>query len=398
MVEDSLMKPDDSHRHVLDPIERIILRSMNEGVLTLECDGTIRTVNPSALRILGLEETQVAGRKFRDVFRDGRENDAFREIFAQVVHEGIHTRRAELQFKRPDGQMVDLTVASSFLDFDECTPGLESVVVVFRDITAFKSLERMKKRAVDHLSHELKTPLAIIQASVELLLDKGEVGNHSTRTLERIQRNLKRLVDIQSIVQEILEPAPFKPKAFPLVDTIEAVLDKLKSAFSHRSVALETQIEDVETDILDPYLLTLTLETLVKNAVENSPDGASVMISVRKVSEGILLEVEDRGIGIPVADQEFIFEGFHHTVETDDYASRKPFDFGAGGKGLELLRLRVLSESHPFRISFKSRRCRYIPTAADLCPGDISVCTHVTDTQGCIESGGALFSVLFTEK
>lgn len=397
MIDEFSLSNNIPPKHDLDPIERIILRSMNEGVLTLDCDGTIKTVNRSAKRILGLENSSVEGRKFRDVFGADPENEAFRNVFAQVVHEGVHTLRSEIRFKRPDGQLVDLTVASSFLDFLECTPGLESVVVVFRDTTAFKSLERMKRRAVDHLSHELKTPLSIIGASFDILLERNGSENHSIRAVERIQRNLKRLIEIQSIVQEILEPAPFKPRAFPLVDTVEKTVDKMRQASSHRSVTLETHLEEIETDALDPYLVTVALQTLIKNAVESAPDGGTITISMRRVPDGILLEVEDRGIGISVADQEFIFEGFHHTVETDDYSSKRPFDFGAGGKGLELLRLKVLSESHPFRISFRSRRCRYLPTATDFCPGEISVCPHVTDAQGCVESGGTVFSVLFAE-
>jgi two-component system phosphate regulon sensor histidine kinase PhoR len=143
-------------------------------------------------------------------------------------------------------------------------------------------------------------------------------------------------------------------------------------------------------------VLSIVLRTLVKNSIESTPDEGEIVVSLDSAPEGVLLIVEDRGVGIRVADQEFVFDGFHHTQDTEEYSSRKPFDFNAGGKGLELLRLKMLSEAGYFGISFESHRCKYIPTARDHCPGRISECSHVQDVRGCRESGGTTFSVLFS--
>ena len=92
------------------------------------------------------------------------------------------------------------------------------------------------------------------------------------------------------------------------------------------------------------------------------------------------------------------FQGFHHTQATDDYSSKRPFAFNAGGKGLELLRLKVLSELHYFDISFESARCVYLPMHEDHCPGDVAACPHVRTPEECAGSGGTTFAVLFREK
>ena len=385
------MAPDDPTSELMsistadmDPIEKIILNSMNEGVMTIDCNGTIFTVNPSAFRMLGLTHDAIVGRPFTDVFSDSRENQALIELFSRVVHEGRHTLHEEIQYRRKDGQRMDLAVASS-----------QTVAMVFRDITAFKSIERARRKAVDHLSHELKTPLAIVKASVETLVQRGVSQENSVRILDRIDRNLNRLIDIQEIVGEILNPPPYTPEFFDVTDRVQKCIQRIERDSRHRAVSLVTRLDDVYTDVIDPNVFDNILQTLTKNAIEATPDHGEVLISLRRVQDGILLEVEDHGIGMPVGEEEFIFDGFHHVQNTEDYSSKKPYDFNAGGKGLELLRLKVLSEISPFDISFESTRCEHIPTRADHCPGDATSCTYVRDWSGCKQSSATIFSVLF---
>jgi PAS domain S-box-containing protein len=378
-----------------DFIEKIILQSMNEGVITLECDGKIFMSNPSALRILGLQEQDLHGKPFDSIFPDIPENREFRDIFGQVVHEGLPTLHKDVRFMRRDGQTVDLSISATFIETDVCLPELQNVVVVFRDVTAFKSLERMKRRAVDHLSHELRTPLSVIRATVDRLADNELADESYVKRLARIDRNLERLQNVGEIVQEILNPRPAQPRRVDVEAVITETLEEIRNAATHRSVEIRAGLETVGTADVDPDVLSLVLRTLVKNAVESTPDHSEVIVSVKKTEDGILLTVKDHGVGIPVADREFIFEGFHHTQNTEDYSSKKPFEFNAGGKGLELLHLQVLAENGLFDIRFESDRCRFIPTAGDHCPGDASKCAHIEDVQGCHESGGTTFFVLF---
>ncbi len=382
----------------IDPIEKVILRSMREGVITLECNGNLFTVNPSALRILGFKEEELVGKSFEEVFSHDPGNARFKEIFATLVHDGVPTHREEARFTRPDGQTVDLSITTTFLEIDECRPFMENVVTVFRDITALKALERMRKRAVDHLSHELKTPLAIIEASLNGLIRKTGQDSDVVKNIDRIARNLDRLKGIQQVVEEVLNPRPNMPKAFDAASQVQRTVREIVDECAFRQVRISTRLAAVHTDSIDPEILGLVLRTLVKNAVENSPDESEVTVILEPDPQGVILKVEDRGIGIPIADQEFIFEGFHHTQPTDEYSSKHPYEFNAGGKGLELLRLKVYAEKGFFRISFRSDGCRYILSGKDHCPGRISECPHVESIEGCRDSGGTTFSVLFPER
>jgi PAS domain S-box-containing protein len=271
-------------------------------------------------------------------------------------------------------------------------------VNVARDITAFKAIERARRLAVHHLSHELKTPLAIIKGSVKDLADEQTSVKLKERKIERIKRSLGRLTDIQLIVQEIVAPSQYQPTNFSVVSTLEEIVDDIRKKAAHRLVALTTQLEPLETNIIDPKVFSQALRTLVKNAIENTPDEGEVVISLKSTPTGVLLQVADNGVGISPSDREFVFEAFHHTQDTEHYATKNPFDFNAGGKGLELMRLKILSENGSFDISFESDRCRYLRKDLPNCPGVISECGPAGDATGCKESGGTTFSVLFKGK
>ena len=116
---------------------------------------------------------------------------------------------------------------------------------------------------------------------------------------------------------------------------------------------------------------------------------------MKRKGEGTLLEVRDFGVGITQENQTRIFEGFFATQETLDYSSKRPFDFNAGGKGADLLRMRIFSERYGFRIGLESTRCPFIPKDSDTCPGIISKCPHCKDGTGCHQSVATIFSVYF---
>jgi signal transduction histidine kinase len=144
-------------------------------------------------------------------------------------------------------------------------------------------------------------------------------------------------------------------------------------------------------------ILEEILEGLLKNAIENTPDEGMIAVSYEKTDHEVLLKVEDFGVGITEENQKLIFGGLFHTQETDLYSSGRPYDFNAGGKGLDLLRIKVYGEHYGFDLSVKSRRCIFIPTNWDLCPGRISECPHCKSPEDCQSSGGSTFSISFPQ-
>jgi len=120
-----------------------------------------------------------------------------------------------------------------------------------------------------------------------------------------------------------------------------------------------------------------------------------IEISIKNSQEGPELEVTDFGVGITPENQSMIFENYFVATDTMAYASRNQFDFNAGGKGFDLLRMRIFSERFNFEINMHTKRCDYIVSGSYNCPGSIDDCKYCKTVQDCLNSGGTTMIVRF---
>jgi PAS domain S-box-containing protein len=415
----------------------VIIESMSDGVLVLDFQGRITHINPAGLDLLGLGAENVRERTYVQLFMDEAENDAFNDILIRGIQERESRLYREVPFRRRDGRSLDLAVTTSFLRLEAGKWDIPGIVVVFKDITESKALDRARRRVLDHLSHELRTPLSIVASSLRSLENPD-----SQKTLDRIRRNLKRLQAIQMDVEDIVRtkapdrndgPRPCVEQTLDLLHvlgeenpehvhalktveeivaahlphreinlrplrlkpTIERVAAMIPGFSSHRHVRMNTEIREAPCALIDETIVEKSLMSLVKNAIENTPDGGTVTISLGASSDGVELVVRDTGVGITEESQKQIFGGFYHARETDFYSTRRPFDFDAGGKGLELLKLRMFADAYQFRVACESTRCVHLSGEDATCPGAISNCPHVHDEAGCARAGGTAFTLVF---
>jgi len=306
------------------------------------------------------------------------------------------------------------------------------------------SLNRAKDRVINRLSHELKTPVSVLLASHKILEKRLSDQPEETwrPTFDRIKRNLDRILEIQYQVEDIMEAKHYKTHELlnilldqcadelesmvaqevgegPLVRKIRKKIDdlygpreprisefsldrfvewrlgELKSGFAHREVEIITRLEPVPHICVPDDVLAKVVDGLVKNAIEATPDEGRIQVTVQKKGEGGELIVHDCGVGITDENQRRIFEGFFMTQDTMAYSSKRPFDFNAGGKGADLLRMKIFAERFNFKIEVNSSRCRHIPLDTDQCPGRISKCIFCTEREDCFDSGGTVFNVYF---
>ena len=306
------------------------------------------------------------------------------------------------------------------------------------------SLNRAKDKIIDHLSHELKTPVSILLASLKFLSRRLEhlPEKDWKSTYDRAFRNLERILDIQYQVGDIMRDPEYKtytmlsflldqcadeleillaektgegeivqwmrrrideefgPRTSRLEEiSLEAFLeeriDTLKPLFSSRRVDILTRLEKSPSICLPSHVVQKIVDGLIRNAVENTPDGGKIELFVNQKGKGTELAVKDSGVGITPDDGKRIFEGFFPTQETMDYSSKSPFEFNAGGKGADLLRIKVFAERYGFQVDLKSDRCRFLPQKNQMCPGSIELCQHCGDKADCYHSGGSTFRLFF---
>jgi signal transduction histidine kinase len=276
-------------------------------------------------------------------------------------------------------------------------------------------LNRAKSKALDHLSHELRTPLSVIQGNIRLLQNKLRSQISFTaeeeRTFEALKRHLTRLQEIQRETDRIirshneveaasqmerLDPEPSGDfEIISLYPFTERVLEKVKRNAAHRDIQIHLEGTKDLTLSMDPAVLEDVLEGLMRNAIENTPDEGIIKVVLEQKGQWLLLRVQDFGIGITKENQRHLFDGLFHTQETELYSSGTPYHFGAGGKGLSLLRIKTYGQRFGFEILVGSQRCIHLPTDRDICPGRISACPHCASPQDCLSSGGSTFCFSF---
>jgi signal transduction histidine kinase len=307
-------------------------------------------------------------------------------------------------------------------------------------------LNRVKTKALDHLSHELRTPLSVIKGNLLILKRKlrSQIAPaEGEKFFEALEKHLDRVLEIQQETDKIIRsykeiegsflpdeverlwrrveetseiPSDIKAhwialkgwmmkgllrsstaiEFVPLFPFAEQVLEKVRQRTRHRDIHFYLDGQKGHSVSIDPRILEDVLEGLLKNAVENTPDEGMIKILLEQKDQRLLLKVQDFGIGITEESQRSIFDGLFHTQETDLYTSKKPYDFNAGGKGLDLLLMKVYAQRFGFDLSLESRRCTHLPTDRDVCPGRISACHHCAGSEDCFASGGSTFSMSFS--
>ncbi len=290
-----------------------------------------------------------------------------------------------------------------------------------------KGLNAAKDKMIHHLSHELKTPVAVLLSSVTVLSRRlSDLPEDTWKpTIERIKRNLNRILEIQYEVDDIIKQKDTLPGRiltmildqckdelesliaehtgekdvikkvrekvntlfWPRDPAIEDIaldqfvrdrLEKKKPLFSHRRIKIVLNLSPSPLIRMPADPLKKIIDGLVKNAVENTPDQGKITITVGPGEKGTFLDITDEGTGIVPEAQKHIFEGFFATQDTLKYSSKNPYDFNAGGKGADLLRMKIFSERFNFTINLSSRRCSNLLEAEDVCPGSVEKCSRVS--------------------
>ena len=375
---------------------RMILQSIEDGYYEMDIAGNFTSFNDSLCRMLGYSRDEMIGMNNKQFMTQETANKVY-ETFNNVYCTGKASRAIGWDLVMKDGQIRSVEASvSPVSDVSGKTIGFRGIA---RDITERRSLEKARERIINHLSHELRTPLSVIQGNLRLLkrkFQKQTIPLEWETFYETMEKQLNRLTDIQQEADKIIRPYPgLEGERILLFSFVERILEKAKQSAAHRELHIQLQGERDLLLFMAPEVLEDILSGLLKNAIGNTPDEGSIRIILERKDERLHLKVQDFGIGITEENQKQVFDGLFHTMDTEQYTSKKPYDFGAGGKGLGLVRLKIYGQRFGFVFSLESKRCVFIPTDRDLCSGRISACPHCKRPEDCLSSGGSTFGVSF---
>ena len=173
----------------------------------------------------------------------------------------------------------------------------------------------VKNEFLATMSHELRTPLNSILGFSEVLVEADNLDDRQKRYASNIQRSGKSLM---ALINDVLDLAKIEsgrmdthPVEFDIGDLVKQQVGTLMPLAERRNIALTTEIEpDIATVFQDPGKMQQILNNLLSNAIKFTPEGGRVRATARPEGNSLILTVEDNGIGIPLDEQERIFEKF----------------------------------------------------------------------------------------
>ena len=321
-----------------------VLNSAGEGIYGLDSAGTITFANETAARLVGLPREDMLGRHVDEVIQMEAPAPGAPGPAPAAPRQDEPARLLTGRHRRADGSFFDSECISAPIIEQGTTIGS---VVVFRDITERRAVERMKDEFVSTVSHELRTPLTSIRGALGLLHAgaAGELPPRAVRMVEVATTSTDRLVRLINDILEVERMAAGKLVINPRGTSARGLLRTAAAEMAGlaESSGVSLHIDRAEGVVwADPDRVVQTLTNLVGNAIKFSPTGAAVRLEATANDHHVRFDVHDNGCGVPEEELESIFEHFRQVDSSDTRL--------AGGTGLGLAICRGLVERHGGRI------------------------------------------------
>ncbi|HEY5707555.1 MAG TPA: ATP-binding protein [Terrimicrobiaceae bacterium] len=320
---------------------KAILSSMVEGVVITDRAQRIRLANDSLQRMFELAQSPV-NRTVMEAFF----NHELQQAVERTLFDGV-PRKLEISLQTParEGYTIKyLQVCACGLNPRPKTRPL-GTVIVFDDITDVKSLEAVRREFVANVSHEFRTPLAIINGYIEALLDGALEDRGTTQAwLKVMAKNGRRLT---LLIEDLLTLSHLEHRSpqldfqkINLREILDRVIERITPAISERRarVAVEWSPAAIWVEA-DSHRMEQVFENLLENAIRHAvAEEGVVTINAHSLGDEIEIVFSDNGPGIPYGDQPHIFERFYR-VQKD----RSRIAGGGTGLGLSIVKHIVIA-------------------------------------------------------
>ena len=319
-----------------------VLAHVGDGIILVDEEGIVRLWNPAVADITGLDAREVLGRRPEDVLPGWAAIAPLVPVTSAPASAAKHAETLPL-----DVSGRELWISISAVEFPNGT------VYALRDLTEERGIEKLKSEFVATVSHELRTPLAAVYGAA-MTLRRRDVeldDERRARLLAVIASESDRLA---RIIEQVLAASRLESGTFALTvercDAGSLALEVVEAARISLPDGIAIGIaagDGLPPVAADPDMLRQVLANLVENAVKYSPRGGGVHVSLEPQEGRVLFAVRDEGLGIPLREQERIFEKF---FRLDPNLAR-----GVGGTGLGLYISRELVGRMGGRIWVASR-------------------------------------------
>ncbi|MFA6177364.1 MAG: PAS domain S-box protein [Candidatus Paceibacterota bacterium] len=252
---------------------------------------------------------------------------------------------------KKDKRMVPLSISSAPLVING---EIKGAVVVWRDITHEKEVDKAKSEFISFASHQLRTPLTTISLTTEMLM-RSMVGNMSKENKKYLKNILKEVKGMTETIQTFLNISRIELDKFEielepvkLFGIIDEIAEEILPQIDKKKIRFKKQYnKNLPTMNLDRRIIRIILENFLSNAIKYSKIGGQIMLLAKETTNNIIIEVTDNGIGIPKKDQDKIF--------TKMFRARNVSEHANVSSGLGLYLVKNLAEQSGYKISVKSK-------------------------------------------
>jgi len=330
---------------------RGLVNRLSDGVLATDSRGRIVLANPSFLKMMRYSSGKVIDSNVKDLIHHPAMLEMIHDVLSGSTAEPVEkTREIKIGDETQGGGVVLNVHCAPFRDRSGVNLGS---ITVLHDITALKEMDRMKSDFVSMVSHEIRSPLNSILMQIRVVLDglAGEVTEKQKQILGRVAARIQSLVDLATDLLDLSKiesgPIALEKENVQLNQIITDQIALYNDAAAAAGIALEfAPDENLPTLMANRTNMEEVLGNLISNAIKYSPEGGRVRISAAAEADGISLQVQDEGLGIPPEEQTRIFDRFYRVKNSQTRSIT--------GTGLGLAIVKRIVEAHGGSISVKS--------------------------------------------
>jgi len=331
-----------------------ILQSIGDAVFVVNKDLKIILFNQIAADISGYSIKEALGQPYDKILKfvfekDSKTNDKFISqaiATGQIKEMGNHT-----VLIKKDGTKIP--VADSAAPLMNKNKQVIGCVIVFRDITRERQIDRMKTEFISLASHQLRTPLSAMKWFLEMLLngDAGELTTEQKEYITNVDQSNERMIALVNALLNIsrIESGRIIIESQPtdLPKLIEEIVTEIKPKIDQKKQILTIDInKNIPLVNLDPKLVRHIYLNLLTNANKYTPEAGKISLNISFNRETIVSQVTDSGLGIPIKEQKKVFAKFfrgENIVKTE-----------TDGTGLGLYLAKLITNASGGKIWFES--------------------------------------------
>ena len=298
-----------------------IVNSIDDPIIGLNMDREILFINEEALNVLNLKRGNVIRKSAEEL---SLKNDLLRRLIRELVTPGDQKEPLKIYADDKESYFKASYIPIINTDAGKDEPSKLGDVILLKNITEFKELDSAKTTFISTISHELKTPIAAIMMSLQLLEDKrvGELNDEQEQLSKSIKENSERLL---SITGELLNMTQVEAGKLQLMPKITMPIELIEYAIKANQVQadkfnIQIEVEYPEEKIgklfVDSEKIAWVLTNLLSNAIRYSKENGRVVIGARQEGDMIDLYVQDFGKGIDPRYHKSIFDRYFRVPGT----------------------------------------------------------------------------------